>query len=301
MGWEDRAYHREDRNGGIPPVQFRFPPITRLSGTLIVLNLVIFIVQASWDRYLMTYWGGLTFFEGWAFTQPWRWITYQYLHSSASHVFFNMLALFFFLPALEQVWGWRKALGFYTLGGIAAGIAFGLLCLATGGRAPLIGASGSVFAAMGAVALLMPERQLILLVFPVPIRMAVALFAAFFLLASLADRDFSSAAHLGGLAFGFFAPWLIAPKVSGLLDRVGFATPDPSSAPRGPGIRARRKMEREAEAEAEEQKRVDEILAKVSSSGMNSLSRSERSFLKKATENQRKRDAAKVAARKRGL
>lgn len=65
--------------------------------------------------------------------------------------------------------------------------------------------------------------------------------------------------------------------------------------------RARKKAERQAESEAEEQKRVDEILAKVSASGMNSLSRSERNYLKKATENQRKRDEARATVRRRGL
>lgn len=69
---------------------------------------------------------------------------------------------------------------------------------------------------------------------------------------------------------------------------------------KGPGFFARKKAERNAAAEADEQQRVDEILAKVSASGMNSLSRSERNFLKKATENQRKRDAEKVAGRRRG-
>ena len=60
-------------------------------------------------------------------------------------------------------------------------------------------------AALGAVALLSPQRQLILLFFALPIRVAAALFAAFFLLSAIADNDLSSAAHLGGLAFGFLS------------------------------------------------------------------------------------------------
>lgn len=71
--------------------------------------------------------------------------------------------------------------------------------------------------------------------------------------------------------------------------------------PKGPGYFARRKAQRDAESEVDEQKRVDEILAKVSASGMSSLTRSERNYLKKATENQRKRDEAKRTTRKRAL
>lgn len=75
----------------------------------------------------------------------------------------------------------------------------------------------------------------------------------------------------------------------------------PARRPRGPSWFARRKTERNAQSEVDEQKRVDEILAKVSASGMSSLSRGERNYLKKATENQRKRDEVRAAARKRAL
>lgn len=276
MAWQDRAYNR-DGGGGVPPVVFQFPKLTKLSITLIASCLVLFLAQAFTrdSGFPLERWGGLTF-AGWkALTQPWRWITYQYLHADAAHFFFNMIGLYFFLPSLEMLWGWRKAFAFYTAGGIFAGLIYGLLVLAVpraqGGM--LIGASGSIFAALGAVALLMPERQLILLFFPVPIRVAAALFGAFFLLATVADKDFSSAAHLGGLAFGFFAPWVAGPFIA----------------------KRRRQFEqwsshRAATAERAEFEAVDRILQKVHEQGMNSLTRSERRLLKTATERQRQQD-----------
>src|SRR5688500_12353661 len=208
MGFQDRPYYKEDGTGGIPPVVFSFPKLTRLTMAIIGTCLVLFIIQAATrDRGPfgpLETWGRLTFYNGQAFTQPWRWITYQYLHGDAGHFFFNMLGLYFFLPSLELMWGWKKAFAFYTAGGIVAGITFGLLSLmyssGLAGMLGLIGASGSIFAAVGAVALLNPARQLIILVFPVPIRVAVGLFGAFFLLSALADRNLSNAAHLGGLA-----------------------------------------------------------------------------------------------------
>jgi len=81
---------------------------------------------------------------------------------------------------------------------------------------------------------------------------------------------------------------------------VGLAS-RPAKAAKGPSWFARKRAQREAETEIDEQKRVDEILAKVSASGMASLTRGERKYLKQATENQRKRDAARSAARKRAL
>jgi membrane associated rhomboid family serine protease len=284
MGFQDRPYYKEDGTGGIPPVVFSFPKLTRLTMAIIGTCLLLFIAQvATRDRGLspLETWGRLTFYNGQAFTQPWRWITYQYLHGDAGHFFFNMIGLYFFLPSLELMWGWRKAFAFYTAGGVVAGITFGLLSLmyssGLGGILGLIGASGSIFAAMGAVALLNPARQLIILVFPVPIRVAVGLFGAFFLLSALADRNLSNAAHLGGLAFGFFAPWIAGPWVSKFRRNL-----------------EKRRVHAAAESERDEQETIDRILAKVHEKGMNSLSWNEKRALKRATERQRQSDMARA-------
>ena len=287
MGWKDRPYH-QDESGGVPPVVFSLPKLTPLTLGVIVACTVIFFAQVFTQKSgaPLTYWGALTFADGRAFTQPWRWITYQYLHGGVSHYLFNMLAVYFFLADLELLWGWKKAFAFYTAGGIVAGVTFGLLILclppAYNGL-PIIGASGAIFAAMGAVALLLPNRQLILLFFPVPIRPAVALLGVFFFLTTVLERDFSNACHLGGLIFGFFAPYLGGPVL----------------------IRTRRKWDRQrvrriAEAEIAEQETVDRILQKVHASGMNSLTRAERKALKLATEHQRQRDLELAKVRGKG-
>src|SRR5205809_4093944 len=109
MGWEDRPYHK-DEGGGVPPVTFSMPKVTRLTGTLIVVCLVVYLAQAFTRRSgaPLEHWGALTFVNGWGWKQPWRFITYQYLHGSAVHLFFNMIGLYFFLPTLERLWGWKK-------------------------------------------------------------------------------------------------------------------------------------------------------------------------------------------------
>jgi membrane associated rhomboid family serine protease len=276
MGWKDRPYYN-DREGGVPPMVFSFPPLTPLTGGVILTCLVVLLVQ-SFGSGAVTRMGGLTFQDGLAYKEPWRWITYQYLHGSALHFFFNMLGVYFFLPTLEMLWGWKRAFAFYTMGGIVAGVIFGILCAAFYGDRPLpiIGASGSVLAALGAVALLSPGRQIIVLFFPLPIRVAAGLFGAFFLLSAIADRDLSNAAHLGGLAFGFFAPYVGGPVVRKLSRKY-----------------ERRRRLRELEYEREEQERVDAILAKVSQHGMHSLTWLEKRTLRKATEHQREREMAR--------
>lgn len=278
MGWKDRPYY-QDEGGGVPPVVFSFPKLTRLTGTLIGACLLIFLAQAftrsAGDP--LVQWGELTFAGGRAFSQPWRWITYQYLHGNAAHFFFNMIGLYFFLPTLELMWGWRKAFAFYTAGGIAAGVVYAIMSLFFFSPG-LIGASGSIFAALGAVALLSPNRQLILLVFPVPIRVAAALFGAFFLLAAVADNDLSSAAHLGGLAFGFFAPYLGGPVLA-----------------RTANNWKKKQTARAQASEREELQNIDRILEKVHQQGMNSLSRAEKKALQRATDRQRQQELSQRA------
>lgn len=280
MAWQDRPYYKEDGSGGIPPIVFSFPKLTRLTMALVGVNLVLFLISAFSDGRGIAEWGMLTFVDGLALKQPWRWITYQYLHGSAGHFFFNMIGLYFFLPTLELMWGWKKALAFYTAGGIAAGVTFAAMALLLPGMgkyASLIGASASVLAAMGAVALLSPSRQLIILVFPVPIRVAVGLFGAYYLLSSLADKNLSDAAHLGGLAFGFFAPWVAGPWLSKFTHNW-----------------QRRRKQQTVVSEQVEQATIDQILQKVHERGMNSLSWSERRTLKRATERQRESDVARA-------
>ncbi|MBC7783931.1 MAG: rhomboid family intramembrane serine protease [Burkholderiales bacterium] len=275
MGWQDRSYN-QDNHGGIPPVRFTFPALSRLTIVLLAVNVGLFLLKISGSAYTAVLDAGeLTFGQDAApWWQVWRWVTYQYLHGSGGHVFFNMLALYFFLPALEQRWGWRKALGFYTLGGIAAGFTFLLLVAMTSAWGlSLIGASGSVLAAMGGVALLYPERQLVLLIFCVPIRVAVVLIGSLYLLTVVGDRNFSNAAHLGGLVFGFFAPWIAGPWLSHKQRSI-----------------RQWQEQRIVQSEVAEQQEVDRILAKVADSGMNSLSSAEKKALARATENQRVRD-----------
>jgi membrane associated rhomboid family serine protease len=271
MAWQDRAYNKDGSGGEVPPVVFSLPKLTVLTWAIMAACAAVFVLQRVFPP--VTEWGVLTFADHLAFRQPWRWITYQYLHANVLHIGMNMLGVFFFVPPLERIWGWRKTLAFYTVGGVVAGVTYGLMCAAIGhGMAAgfLLGASGSIFAALGAVALLMPETQLILLIFPVPIRAAAALFGIFFFLTAVVEGNLSDAAHLGGLAFGFCAPWLGGPLWRRQMRAVE----------RRAALRTSRHLDLE-------QRRIDQILAKVSASGMHSLNWTEKRALRKATERQR--------------
>jgi membrane associated rhomboid family serine protease len=316
MAWQDRAYNSENMPSG-PRLVFPMPSWLTLG--LIVACLVVFILQAVTSSIAaiaspIVRWGGLEFAQYHAFTQPWRWLTYQYIHGNGRHIFWNLITLYFFVPMLERYWGWKRTLIFYTLGGIAAGITGALLGLLIGHPLFLIGASGSIFAVMGAVTAIAPDMQVLaMLLIPLTMRTMTILFTILYALTVIGDRDMADAAHLGGLAFGFFAirvgprifgdrwPFGAQPaheyeELAGTGGSSGFGanlyepTPTLRRRHRHVSRRAIKKARKLAEQAALEQQRIDMILAKVSATGMASLTWRERRALHKATERQRKRD-----------
>lgn len=52
--------------------------------------------------------------------QPWQIITHMFMHGSIQHILFNMLALWMFGTAVEQIFGKRKFLFFYISAGLGA-------------------------------------------------------------------------------------------------------------------------------------------------------------------------------------
>ena len=155
--------------------------------------------------------------------QPWGLLTVMLAHGSLVHLFANMVTLYFFGSALEKSIGNKDFLKFYIGTGLLASAAYivfsNLLYLIHGATvsglpafSPAVGASGAVVAAVGAVAMLYPQAEVLLyFVIPMKIQTAVKFFGvieAVNLLAKLGGvtlpviGGFASSAHLAGLAAG---------------------------------------------------------------------------------------------------
>ncbi|MFB6116703.1 MAG: rhomboid family intramembrane serine protease [Candidatus Nanosalina sp.] len=150
-------------------------------------------------------------------TQPWGILTVMLAHGSMLHLFANMVTFYFFGSALEKSIGSRKLLKFYVGTGLIASIGYilfsNILYHAYGvNMSPAVGASGAVVAAVGAVAMLYPDAEVLLyFVFPMKIQTAVKIFGVIEtvnLVAKLGGvylpviGGFASSAHLTGLAAG---------------------------------------------------------------------------------------------------
>ena len=126
-------------------------------------------------------------------------MTYMFVHANFDHIFWNMLALFFFGMELEKRVGGTKFLQIYFLSGIVAALAQMIIA---GGS--LVGASGAIYGVMGCLAIIAPEiRVLIFFIIPLSIRAAVVFFALmdYFLFMGVSD-NIAHMAHIAGLLVG---------------------------------------------------------------------------------------------------
>ena len=140
---------------------------------------------------------------GTLFSRPWGLVTSMFLHGGLLHLFFNMLALFFFGPLLERRIGSKRFLALYFGSGILAGLAQVIVFPASA----VLGASGAIFGVLGTLTVLMPDLVIFLYFVPLKMVYATLLFAALDLFPMLTGTPdgIAHVAHLVGLAIGLAA------------------------------------------------------------------------------------------------
>ncbi len=184
------------------------PPVTQ---ALLIVNVIVFLLEQS---------GGMSFFEWFALWPPasgpsgapsfqiWQLVTYSFLHASFAHIFFNMFALYMFGSDVERLFGSRFFAAFYFVSVLSAAISH-LVVTAWMGAAPhpTVGASGGVYGLLLAYGMYFPNRQLMLLIPPIPMRARtfVIVYAVLELVLGVTGTAAGVAhfAHLGGMLGGY--------------------------------------------------------------------------------------------------
>jgi membrane associated rhomboid family serine protease len=183
-------------------------PISTALKALIGANVAMFVLQAIFP--VMTDVLGLrpTFVVHYFWI--WQLATYMFLHGGIFHILFNMLALWMFGAELERIWGTRYFLKFYFVTGIGAGALTVLIALLPFEFTRqlmvvnIIGASGAIYGLLLAYALYFPDRPILLVVFPVPAKIAVTILGAIAFYSSLSESGgVANATHLGGLLVAY--------------------------------------------------------------------------------------------------
>ncbi len=177
---------------------------------ILLLNVAIFVFQA-----LIAAFGGGALVSGlfsafgfipeWrtALLQPWRLVTYMFLHGSVLHVAFNMLWLWWMGRPVEQQLGPRNFLVIYFGSGIG-GALINLVLSPFFAANVTIGASGAVFGMMVAFAMLFPRIPIMLLFLPpIEARFLVAGLIAIDLLFISSADNVARIVHLGGAFWGY--------------------------------------------------------------------------------------------------
>ncbi|AXJ01758.1 Membrane associated serine protease, rhomboid family [Cyclonatronum proteinivorum] len=223
------------------------------------------------------------------FTQPWRLVTYMFLHGGVFHLLFNMLWLWFLGRIVEDHIGTKNFLTIYFGSGIGGALVNTVVTGIFGGALiPTIGASGAVFGIMVAFAMLFPTYKLMLIFFPpIEARFVVAGLIAIDILFISASDNIARIVHLGGAAFGFILLklWYRGYDYDAWLTAIGEKLRPKKKAPEmraqsGSGRKSKLYAVDDAEILDEvEQDELDRILEKISKSGYDGLTAEEKRTL----------------------
>ena len=145
----------------------------------------------------------------WADFYPWQLVTYGFMHSDRDimHIVFNLFMLWMFGRELEMMMGPRRFLTYYMTCVVGAGVVQLIVAGLQGGVYPTVGASGGVFGLLLAFGMAFPNRMIMLMFPPIPMKAKymVILFGALELYLGLSGTSpgVANFAHLGGMLFGF--------------------------------------------------------------------------------------------------
>ncbi|MEX2371027.1 MAG: rhomboid family intramembrane serine protease [Bacteroidales bacterium] len=222
--------------------------------------------------------------------KPWTIITYMFTHGFLYHIIFNLLILYWFGRFFIEEFGVKKVLGVYILGGLAGALLYvgfyNIFPFFEEVREYSIatGASASVMAIVIAVATLVPNRQMhIVLIGPVKIiYIALILFVTSTIL-DFTDNTGGKIAHIGGALTGFlFASYFRkGHDITRGFDR--FIENFLALFKRSKNMKVTYKKPADdyqyKKQEAAEQAEVDKILDKISKGGYDSLTKEEKEKL----------------------
>lgn len=248
--------------------------------------------------------------------QVWRLVTYAFLHDRGSlmHLVFNMLVLWMFGSAVEQLLGRREFLAFYLAAAIFAGLCHVLFGFVMHDMTGAVGASGALMAVSMLFAIYYPTTPItIYFLFTIEARWLIILYVIFDsypILMALSGQGprhtgIAHAAHLGGLAFGFvyyhfhwrLTDWFpsrggpsLGQKLARWWSRPRLRVYDsPAERPVADLPAVSRTPVRTA-SPRDLERRVDDILKKIKETGEASLTEEERDLLRDASQAYKKRN-----------
>jgi len=221
---------------------------------------------------------------------PYTIFTYMFLHEDFLHVLFNMIWLYWFGKLFVSYIGARKLLWVYIFGGIVGGLfyilAFNIFPVFKSSLevSKALGASASVIAIVVAIAFYIPNNKINLMFIGEVKLKYIALFTILIDFLSIAGNNSGGhIAHLGGAFFGFIYVFSLK-KISGynnFFSSIKFSKIFKRK-PKMKTVYNNAKTMTDSEynfEKAKQQKNIDKILDKISKSGYESLTKTEKEIL----------------------
>ena len=225
--------------------------------------------------------------------KPWSIIIYMFLHGGFFHLLFNMLVLYFAGRVFLTFFTQKQMFGLYILGGVFAGIMYiigynFLPALATGG-AKMVGASAAIMTVLIATAVYQPYYQVrLMLIGTVKLWHIALVFVVLDLIQASGSNAGGHLAHLAGALFGYiYIKMLIngtdlSKGVTSILDFFADLFSPKKSSPFKKVHKNKTTVNYRSTAKPAKditQKKIDDILDKISKSGYDSLTKEEKEFL----------------------
>lgn len=242
---------------------------------LLIANVGVYVVQVLLDASTGGLFTALFALNGEAIRHGaiWQFVTYMFLHGPLFHLLLNMLMLYFIGPETERTMGTRPFTIMYFLSGILAGAGWLLLSPTNS----CYGASGAVFGVLASFATLYPQRQItLLLFFIIPMTMKAWVMVVGMVTLELVllvqhpgGGGIAHSAHLAGALVGYIFTRVLR----------GQGMPH-FHLRRGPKLNV---LHREPPPTPDYRAEVDRVLDKIAREGVQSLNRSERELLERAS------------------
>ena len=262
-----------------------------------ICRLVLFLFRAD-DEWLTFIINGLSVPSSMTslLLQPWSLFTYMFVHVDFMHILFNMLVLFWTGTLFIEYLGGKKFFSTFFLGGLSGGLfyilaynvfpAFHDIVI----YSRLIGASAGVLAVLTAIATLLPEYRVQLLIFGTVKLKYIAIFSILLYAISIPQGNAGGQfAHLGGAFFGFIYIRQLRKgrDLASWFDKITALFTSGSSSRRKMKVTVKRSVSDEEfrSRMKSREEMIDQILDKISQSGYDSLSKEEKEVLFNASKN----------------
>ena len=266
--------------------------LLNIAEKIILLNVIIFIIPFfiktffflfNLESFDLIYWlklspDILTFI----FT-PWTIITYGFIHGGISHILWNMILLYFSSRFFLNLFSAEKFLNTYFLGIILGGIiflfSFSIFPVFKNSYANLIGSSAGVMSVLIFVCTYSPDQEIRIIFFNLKLKYLGIALVLIDIIQIPSGNAGGNLAHLGGSLFGFiYANQLKNGNDIGLFfEKFLFSFYKFFKKP--VKLKTVHKNKNPNQNSIDKQKRVDDILDKISNSGYDSLSKEEKDFL----------------------